>query len=156
MIKTLSLFFILAISFANAQTGNSTTSDKSSKKKIKEGRKAAIEMCNCTNSIIKDFHPLLRRFLMDMAEKSEAEAAANFKAAHAKLSQAEQTRIKEDTNRMTTINSGVDGNCLDDLKIKYNGENESEFEKAMREAINTMPKCKLTAKLMELGLRGRN
>lgn len=155
MLKIILCCFVVLLGTAShgQEVGANASTGSSNKKVERKARKASVEICDCINGLIKTFHPVVRNFLNDMLTKSEAEAMANLKAAREKLSPEEQQKMKQDAERMTQINSGLGENCFDDLKAKYGNENDPKFERAMQVALNSIPKCKMTAKLMELGLK---
>ena len=156
--------FLLLVFFAfsfNIQAQNSGGNKGSSSSKTKTTTKGGIdedatnlaqELCNCTEGIIKQYHPGIQALFKDMMSYGEEEAQKRFENYLTNASAKDQEKIMADITKMEQFDSEFQSKCIDPLETKYSKyDGNTEFENKMMEKLQSLSECSFTYNLMLMG-----
>ncbi len=143
-----SLLMVLGISIGYAQVPGSNKKAANTNTS-KEPSPAAIanELCECVNKSFNTFHPAIKQFIVDMAEKGADEAQNILEQKVLALSEKEQEKVSKDLFSMQdeSFSNGM-AQCFDRLERL----NNDVAEKVMAE-LERSQNCKFLVILMKIG-----
>ena len=152
-----SLLMVLGISIGYAQVPGSNkkaANTNSNTNTSKEPSPAAVanELCECVNKYLSTFHPAIKQFIVDMAEKGADEAQYTLEQKVLTLSAKEQERIEADVNR---LQDGGDSDqmlqCFTNMEQKYSNLSDGAFGDKVMAALEKNANCKFLVSLMKIG-----
>jgi predicted transcriptional regulator len=147
VLLSITLLLCLSIGYAQVPGGNkkAVNTDNS-----KESNPTAIanELCECVNKSFSTFHPAIKQFIIDMAEKGADEAQNILEQKVLLLSEKEQEQINKDLFRMQddSFSNGM-AQCFNRLERL----SDDVAEKVMAE-LEKSKNCKFLISLLQIGL----
>lgn len=148
-----SLLIVLSVSIGYAQVpgGNKKAASTSGSKQATPAQ-AANELCECVNKYLNSFHPAIKQFIVDMAEKGEEAAGSTLEQKMLNLSEKEQERVNADIAR---LQNGSDSDqmlqCFTDMEKKYSNLDDEAFGDKVMAELEKNQNCKFLLSLMKIG-----
>ncbi len=111
--------------------------------------------CNCINQVMADFHPKLKKMIIDVAEVGEVQAEQNL-IQYLIENQDETDKIMSDVKKMGNIETLISTypNCeniyqkVDELK-----GDDQELQSKIMDYFNSQTDCELTSAILKTALK---
>jgi hypothetical protein len=111
--------------------------------------------CNCINMVMDDFHPQLKKMIIDIGEVGQTQAEQNL-IQYLMENQDEIEKVMSDTKRMENIEEllSTHPNCETIFeRAEKLGEDVPDLGSKMRDYLNSQADCKLTSAILKTALK---